>query len=602
MRVSEYIANHLAELGVRHIFMLTGGGAMFLNDALGNQAGIQPIFNHHEQASSIAAEGYARITNTPGVINVTTGPGGINALNGVFGAWVDSIPMLVLSGQVKRETLVSSYNIPGLRQIGDQEADIIGMVKGITKYAVLVTDPQTIRYHLERAWHLCKTGRPGPCWLDIPIDVQSSQIDPASLKGYDPHEDDQQTHELNLSQVCAEIVKKIGMARRPVILAGKGIRLAGAIDSFERVRKKIGMPVAAAWTGIDLIAYDDPLYAGCSADVGTRAGNYAVQNADLLLILGTRMSLRQLTYNWKAFARHAFKIHVDIDPAEFQKPMFTADLPLACDLKEFLEELDRQIDAAKYKSIHDEWVQWCRERVRKYPTLQERHKEFKGEFINPYYFMDRVFDLMKDDDIVVCGNGAANVVTFQAAKIKRGQRLFCNTGDASMGYDLPAALGASIAAPTHRVLCMAGDGSLQLNIQELQTMKQLNLNVILFVLNNNGYLSIRLSQNNFFKRLVGESPASGVTFPDTLKLADAYGLPSMKIDAQNFESGLKQVLASSGPLVCEVILNPDQPFEPKISSRQLPDGKIVSAPMEDMFPFLPREEMLSNLLIPPLEE
>lgn len=602
MYVSNYISQTLIRFGVRHVFMLTGGGAMFLNDAIGNQPGIQTVFNHHEQACAMAAEGYARITGKPSVINVTTGPGGINAMNGVFGAWTDSIPMLVISGQVKRETLMATYNIPGLRQIGDQEADIISMVKGITKYAALVEDPATIRYHLEKAWHLCRTGRPGPCWLDIPIDVQSSMIDPDALKSYDPFEVGVQANSQNLREICRDVLSKIAFAQRPVILAGKGTRLAGAVNVFKRVRQRLGIPVAAAWTGIDLIPYDDPLYAGCSADIGTRAGNFAVQNSDLVLILGTRMSLRQLTYNWKAFARHAYKVHVDIDPAEFKKPMLKSDLPIECDLKDFLDEMERQIESAKYVPHHDGWLDWCRQRVKKYPTLQEHHKEFKGDAINPYLFMDRVFDLLNKDDIVVCANGAANVVTFQAAKIKDGQRLFCNTGDAAMGYDLPAALGAAIAAPERRVVCMAGDGSLQLNIQELQTLKHLQLPVILFVLNNNGYLSIRLSQANFFKRLVGESPASGVTFPDIIKVADAYGLPSMQVNAHNFEDGLKQVLASRGPLVCEVILDPDQPFEPKVSSRQLPSGKIVSAPMEDMFPFLPRDEFMENLLIPSLEE
>jgi acetolactate synthase-1/2/3 large subunit len=602
MRVSEYISQALADFGVRHVFMITGGGAMFLNDALGNQAGIRPIFNHHEQACSMAAEGYARVSNTPGVINVTTGPGGINAMNGVFGAWVDSIPMLVISGQVKRETIVSSYDIPGLRQIGDQEADIIGMVKGITKYSVLVRDPETIRYHLEKAWYLCKSGRPGPCWLDIPIDVQSAAIDPQALRGFDPAAEKSYRKPADLSTTCRDVLQRMKAAERPVILAGKGIRLAGAMDVFKRVREKLGIPVAAAWTGIDTIPYADPLYAGCSADVGTRAGNFAVQNSDVLLILGTRMSLRQVTYNWKAFARHAYKIHVDIDPAEFQKPSFKPDLPIEVDLKDFLEELEKQVDESRYAHHHTEWLDWCKVRVKNYPTLQPHHKNFKDNAVNPYLFVDRVFDLLTDADIVVCANGAANVVTFQAAKIKEGQRLFCNTGDASMGYDLPAALGASIAASDRRVICMAGDGSLQMNIQELQTLKQLQLPVILFVLNNNGYLSIRLSQNNFFKRMVGESPVSGVSFPNILNLAEAYGITSMQINVENFEDGLRQALTSNGPLVCEVILDPDQAFEPKISSKQLPDGKIISAPMEDMFPFLPRDEFKANMIVPLLEE
>ncbi len=598
IRVAEYIAQQLAKFGVRHVFMITGGGAMFLNDAIGNQPGIQAVFNHHEQASAIAAEGYARITNTPGVINVTTGPGGINALNGVFGAWVDSIPMLVISGQVKRETLMATYHIPGLRQIGDQEADIIQMVNGITKYAVLIDDPATIRYHLEKAWYFAQKGRPGPCWLDIPIDVQSALISPDELEGFEPTESDLA---VDLPTICRAVVEKIAKAERPVILAGKGVHLGKAETFFDKAIEHLQIPVVAAWSGIDLIPYDHPLYCGCSADVGTRSGNFTVQNADLLLVLGNRLSLRQTTYNWKAFARCAYKIQVDIDSVEMKKPMVKIDLPVTCDIKDFLAELNRQLASTKYQSHHAEWLAWCKKRVDKYPVLQEHHKQSNGQQINPYFFVDKVFELLDNKAVIVCGNGTANVVTFQGAKIKEGQRLFCNTGDASMGYDLPAAIGAAIADPSRPIICMAGDGSLQLNIQELQVMKHYNLPIILFVLNNNGYLSIRLSQKNFFKRLTGESPQSGVSFPDILRLAEAYGIPSFQLNANNMLVELPKILRIRGPIVCEVLLDPDQPFEPKISSKQLPNGKIISAPMEDMYPFLSREEMLENMLIPPLE-
>lgn len=598
IRVADYVAKSLADRGVRHVFMVTGGGAMFLNDALGNQEGIQPIFNHHEQASSFAAEGYARVTNTPGVINVTSGPGSINAINGVFGAWTDSIPMLVISGQVKRETLLDTYKLPGLRQIGDQEVDIISMVQSITKYAVLVDDPATIRYHLEKAWYLAISGRPGPVWLDIPIDVQSSQINPDELKGFTPSENNLS---INLPKICYEVAEKIAKADHPAILVGKGIRLAKAEAIFEKIIGRLQIPVATAWTGIDLMPYNHPLYCGCSADVGTRAGNFTVQNSDLLLVLGSRLSLRQVTYNWKAFARHAYKIQVDVDPAEMKKPTVNIDLPIVCDVKEFLDELDRQLDAISYQPQHAEWLAWCKARVKKYPVLQERFKQSNGIMVNPYYFVDKLFELLGTNATIVCGNGTANVVTFQGAKIKEGQRLFCNTGDASMGYDLPAAIGAAFADPSRKVICMAGDGSLQFNIQELQVMKHYNLPIILFVLNNNGYLSIRLSQKNFFERLTGESPQSGISFPEITRLAGAYGLPVTQLNADNLLTELPKILQTRGPLVCEVLLDQDQGFEPKISSKQLPDGKIVSAPMEDMYPFLSREEMLTNLLIPPLE-
>lgn len=598
MRISEYIAKALTDFGVRHVFMLTGGGAMFLNDALGNQPGIQPVFNHHEQAAAIAAEAYARVTNTPGVINVTTGPGGINALNGVFGAWVDSIPMLVVSGQVKRETLVSSYNIPGLRQIGDQEADIISIVKGITKYAVLVNEPESVRYHLEKAWYLCKAGRPGPCWLDIPIDVQSSQIDPETLQGYIP-DDIQEIDEAQLRKICADVLNRLTNAERPVILAGKGIRLGNALNEFEDVTRALKIPVVPGWTSIDLLASDDPLFCGRAGDLATRAGNFTVQNSDVLLVLGTRLSLRQVSYNWQSFAHHAYKIQVDIDPVEMKKPTVNIDMPVCLDVKVFLQELARQIRLSDYNAQrHEKWLGWCQERVQRYPAVLPRHREAVNGHINPYYFIERLFSLLQEDDVVVCGDGTANVVTFQAANIKKGQMVFANSGDASMGYDLPAAIGAAVARGGKRVICLAGDGSLQLNIQELQTIVHNQLPVKLFVLNNKGYLSIRLSQRNMFKRLTGEGEESGVSFPDIVKVAEAYGIPALRIDYQTLDAGIQKTLETSGPIVCDVLLDPEQPFEPRVSARQLPNGQMVSSNLEDMSPFLGDQEFAENMLVP----
>jgi len=599
MRVSDYIANTLTELGVHHVFMLTGGGAMFLNDALGNHPYIQPIFNHHEQACSIAAEGYARVTNTPGVINVTTGPGGINALNGVFGAWTDSIPMLVISGQVKRETLVSSYDISGLRQIGDQEADIISMVKGVTKYAVLVTEPESIRYHLEKAWHLCKTGRPGPCWLDIPFDVQSATIDPASLPGYKSNNDSNGSVSF-LKETCDEILQKINSAERPVILAGKGIRLGNALNEFDEFIRELGIPVIPAWTSIDLLPSDDPLFCGRAGDLATRAGNFAVQNSDLVLILGSHLGLRQTSYNWKSFARFAYKIQVDIDPAEIKRPTVQIDMPVTCDVKAFLVEAHNQLQSSKSATNlkHKKWLDWCKDRVERYPTVLPHHRNDKKGHINPYFFIERLFTYLQQEDVIVCGDGTANVVTFQAANIKKRQLVFANSGNASMGYDLPAAIGAAVAKGGGRVICLAGDGSLQLNIQELQTVVHNHLPVKLFVFNNNGYLSIRLSQRNMFNRLTGESPQSGVSFPDILKIADAYNIPAVRADFSNIDTCIQDTLDSSGPRVCDVLLDPEQPFEPRVSARQLPDGRMVSSNLEDMSPFLSDHELAENMLVP----
>jgi acetolactate synthase-1/2/3 large subunit len=598
MRVSDYIAAELSDLGVRHIFMLTGGGAMYLNYAIGTNPRIKTIFNLHEQACAMAAEGYARVTGKPGVINVTSGPGGVNALNGVLGAWTDSIPMLVLSGQVKRETYLRTYDLPGLRQLGDQEADIISMVKGITKYAVTVNDPLEIRYHLEKAWHLAQAGRPGPCWLDIPIDVQSSMIDADTLRGFTPLAPPPDHPELRRN--VARVIERLGSSERPVILAGTGVRAADAVGIFNQVVHKLGIPVTTAWTH-DLIDSEDALFCGRPGSIGTRPGNFAVQNSDLLLILGSRLNVRQTGYTFKSFARAAHKIWVDIDPAELNKPTVKPDWPIVADVGDFLREVDRQVDELRWDPQRfASWLAWCRQRMARYPSVQPQHRRATDR-INPYFFIEKLFDELDDHDVVVCGNGAATVMTFQAARIRLGMRLWANSGSASMGYDLPAAIGAALARGGKRVICLAGDGSIQLNLQELQTVVNYSLPIKVFVLNNNGYLSIRSSQQGFFGSTVGESPASGLSFPDMVRIAEAYGLPGLRIHGPDFGDSIRAALDSSGPVVCDVLLDPDQTFEPRQSSRQLPDGRIVSAPLEDMFPFLPRPELLENLLIPPWE-
>jgi acetolactate synthase-1/2/3 large subunit len=373
IRVADYIARALADRGVRHLFMVSGGGAMFLNNAFGSEPRLKYTCNHHEQASAIAAEGYARVAERVGVINVTTGPGAINALNGVFGAWTDSIPMLIVSGQVKRETCMASYDLPMLRQLGDQEVDIVRMVRGITKYAVLVTDPRSIRYHLERALHLAEAGRPGPCWLDVPVDVQSSMIDPETLPGYDPAEDDPRW-DLDLIQAqAAAVLDRLRKAERPVILAGTGVRLARAIPAFQALTRQLGIPVTTAWTH-DIIASDDPAFCGRQGSIGDRAGNFTVQNSDCLLILGARLPVRQISYNWQAFARHAYKIQVDVDAAELDKPTVKPDLAIHSDARVFLDALGREVSKSdEGPGRHGPWLAWCKERVRRYPVVLPTH-------------------------------------------------------------------------------------------------------------------------------------------------------------------------------------------------------------------------------------
>lgn len=596
IRVAEYLASRVAEEGVRHVFMVTGGGSMFLNDAIAHQSGITPIFCHHEQACAMAAEGYARISGGLGVINVTTGPGGVNALNGVFGAWTDSVPMLVVSGQVKRATCLSTTPVKGLRQLGDQEARIVPMASGITKYAAVVERAEDIAWHLDQALYWANSGRPGPVWLDIPIDVQSAPIDFTSLRRFEPPANISLSH---LSAEVATIVEHLRTAKRPVVLAGTGIRAAHATAEFDTAIRRLGIPVTTAWTH-DLISSDDPLFCGRPGTIGTRAGNFALQNADLVLVLGSRLNIRQVSYNWQAFAPRAFKIQVDIDPAELHKPTVKPDMAVTADLKAFLAEMRRQLDDWRVVPAHEQWLAWCKKCVARYPAVQNRQREFNGK-INPYHFVEQLFINLGSDDIIACGNATATIVPFQVAEIKTGMRLFSNSGSASMGYDLPAAIGAWFGAMASRgnqgrVICLAGDGSIMMNLQELQTIAHHGLPIKIFVLNNGGYLSIRTSQTNFFSRLAGSSPADGVSFPDFVAVAIAFGIPARRLASADFHLQLPGILSEPGPCLCDVILDGNQGFEPRMSSRRLDDGTIVSPPLEDMFPFLERDELASNMI------
>jgi acetolactate synthase-1/2/3 large subunit len=593
MKLSDYVFNQLRTWGARHVFLVTGGGAMHLNDSVGT-SGLKYICTHHEQAAAMAAECYARIAGVPAILNVTTGPGGINALNGVFGAWTDSVPMMVISGQVKRETCMSTYGFTDLRQLGDQEADIVRMVGGITKYSFLVNDPESIAYHLERAWYLARNGRPGPCWLDIPVDVQAEDINPDALRHYDSSEDELPFEPSEIQGQVSDVLARIRAAKRPVVFAGSGVRISGALDEFDKVIRRLRIPVVTAWTH-DSIASDDELFCGRPGTIGERAGNFTVQNADLLLVLGSRLNIRQVSYNWKSFARNALKIQVDVDSAELRKPFVRPDIPIHCDLRLFLSECVRQLNACDYEGGHEEWLLQASEWKTKYPVVHEKQR-VTGPPLNSYDFIDRLFDFMADDDAVVCGNATACIVPYQVGKLKKGQRLISNSGAASMGYDLPAAIGAAVARNA-RTICIAGDGSLQMNIQELQTALGYNLPVKIFVLNNGGYLSIRQTQTGFFKgRKIGESSESGITFPAMSRIAEAYGIPSFTIEKVEDLAIIPRELNTPGPTLFDVHLDPAQEFEPRLRSRILPDGKIVTPNLEDMYPFLSEEELAENML------
>jgi acetolactate synthase-1/2/3 large subunit len=600
IKLSDWVAQKCVELGIRHVFMVTGGGAMHLNHSLGSHREIESIFNHHEQACAIAAEAYYRVNNRLALVNVTSGPGGTNAITGVYGAFVDSIGMIVLSGQVKYETTVRSTGLP-LRQYGDQELNIEELVRPVTKYCQMVTDPLSIRYHLEKAFYLATSGRPGPCWLDIPLDVQAAKIDPDQLPGFDPAELDEPWRLVPQANIAQIILDKIAAAERPVIFAGNGVRLSGAHDAFIRFIESAGIPVVTGWNAHDALWDDHPLYAGRPGTVGTRGGNFVTQNADLLLILGSRLNIRQVSYNWQSFARGAYKIWVDIDALELQKPSVRPDLPVQADLATLLPALaDAPYPGAS--GTHREWLAWCRQRNARYPAVLPEY--WSKEEVNPYCFMEEFFRLLPGDAHVVTGNGSACVIGFQAALLKERQRLWTNSGCATMGYDLPAAIGAHKASGGKPVIALAGDGSIMMNLQELQTIVGYGLPIKIFILNNNGYVSIFQTHRNFFNgHEIGGGPKSGVSFPDFAKLIPGFGLPFIRC-ARHADLGkaIQATLRTEGPAVCEIMIDEYQSFVPKLGAKTLPDGRIVSPPLEDLSPFLPREELAENMIIPMLPE
>jgi acetolactate synthase-1/2/3 large subunit len=602
IRLADYVAETLAAHGIRHVFMVTGGGAMHLNDAIGRCKGLEYVCCHHEQACGMAAASHYRLTNRLAAVNVTTGPGGTNAITGIFGAWVESLGVIVISGQVKFETMVRSTGLH-LRQLGDQEIDITRIVAPITKYAIMVTDPSTIRFHLEKALFLATDGRPGPVWLDIPTDVQSAMIEESELLGFVP--DPRPSRQERIARLGPQIEKireRLARSDRPVILAGSGIRLAGAEQEFLELVKRSGIPVVTGFDTHDLLWADHSNYVGRQGTIGDRAGNFAVQNADFLLIIGCRLTIRQVSYNWENFARVAFKVVVDIDDAELEKPTIKADLPIHADAKDFLDALlgNRALPGEDRFAA---WAAWCYERKLRYPVVLPEYWADDSNGINPYCFIQSLFRNLDSESIVVTGDGTACITTFQAGALKKGQRLYSDGGCAPMGYDLPGAVGACVASGRKRVVCLAGDGSIQMNLQELQTIATNQLPVTIFVLNNNGYLSIRQTQRSFFPdNPVGADPSSGAGIPSFAGLAAAYGFPYTAVRAhKDLAESLPKFLSHPGPQICEVFLNPEQPFAPKTSSRRLPDGRMVSAPLEDMFPFLDREEFARNMVVPMID-
>ena len=589
MKVSKYISKFLVENGVNQAFVITGGGAMHLNDAICHEKGMNVVYNHNEQALTMCAEGYARVTKKPALSLVTSGPGGTNAITGVMGAYFDSIPMIVISGQVKKETLKSTYPSLNLRQLGDQEFDIIDAVKNTTKFSVTIKEPNDIAYYLEKALFLSNHGRKGPVWLDVPLDVQGAEIDEKGLRHFDNEKENLENIKELDDTTAKNILDKIKQANAPLILVGTSVRLCDCEREFLELVSNLSIPVVTAWNANDAIAYDSPYFVGMPGTVGTRPGNFATQNCDLLLSLGCRLNIRMIGYNHFEFAKNSYKIIVDIDEEELKKPTIKVDMPINCDVKNVINVLNKFSYEKQEK--HQIWLKWCKDLLNKYPVvLPSYHNDDKN--INPYVFLDELSKIINKDDIIVTGNGSACVMTFQAFKIKQGQRLFTNSGAAAMGYGFPASIGAAVSNKNNRIICIDGDGSFMMNLQELATVRYNNLNIKIIILNNNGYLSIKLTQNNMFKPpLVGVDKDSGICFPDFEILAKAFDIDYYKITNKNdMKEVSKKALENNAPCIIEVVVDENQGFAPKSSSKVLPDGKIVSSPLEDMAPFLDERE------------
>ena len=595
IRLAEYAAQFLVDNNITDMFTVTGGGAMFLNNAFGHQKGLKCTYNHHEQACAIAAEGYYRATGKLPAVCVTTGPGGTNALTGVLGSWLDSIPMLVISGQVKFSTTIKSTEVP-LRQLGDQEFNITDCVKTMSKYAEMITDPLKIKYYLKKAIFIATHGRPGPVWLDIPINVQSAKIDTDKLVEYDESEDAKEIVPAPDVSVAEQVLDKIHNAKRPVLFVGEGVRIAGMKDQLTSLIEKLAIPVVTAWNAEDLVADANKFNCGRPGTVGTRGGNFVVQNADLVLNLGCRLNIRQISYNYENFAKNAELISVDIDEGELNKPTLKVAIKIHADLKDFIPMLC----SGKYECNHEQklWLGWAQNINVKYPGTIPGYYN-KEQPANPYVFIKDMSEALSEGETVVCSNGSACVCSFQAMKIKDNQRIFTNSGCAAMGYGLPAAIGAAVALKGKRVICLEGDGSIQMNIQELQTAVYNKLNLKIFYLNNQGYHSIRQTQTNAFNSAfcgVGEKN-DGLSFPQAKKLAKAYGIKYFCIKSnKNITAAVRKIINCKSTTICEVILDKTQFFSPKLSSKTLPDGKIVSPSLEDMYPFLSENEMKENKL------
>jgi acetolactate synthase-1/2/3 large subunit len=601
IKLSDWVFQYVASLGVKQVFEVTGGGAMHLNDSLG-QSGIEYICMMHEQGAAMAAESYAKVRNDLGVCLVTTGPGGTNAMTGVAGAWLDSTPMLVISGQVKRADL---KGVTGVRQMGVQEVDVVAMAAPITKYAVTVLDPNEIRYHLEKGVHLARTGRPGPVWIDIPLDVQGSMIDEAELRKFTPTEIAPPKGTFTpekLQLAVARTIRMLNASKRPVLLIGNGVRLGNARAEMRALVDVLQLPVLTTWPAHDMMPDDHPLMIGRPGPVAPRGANFALQNSDFVLSLGARLDLVVTGYSPENFARAAKKVMVDVDPTELKKMKGTVQLPVCADVKAFIAELTAQLSAIREKK-RTKWYARCAAWKSKYPVVLPEYRNLTTG-VSTYVLAEAISAVSKNEDVIVSGSSGAGIEIFVlAATLKEGQRLFLTTALGAMGNGLPGVIGACIAHARRRTITVDGDGGLQLNIQELEVIRRLHLPIKLFVLNNDGYASIRTSQSRYFGRLAGADASSGVTLPALMGIAQAYGIPYATITTDNdLQRQVRELIDAPGPCLIEVKTPREEPRAPSLSSMRKPDGSMVSKPLEDLWPFLPREEFLENMIIPPLPE
>lgn len=605
-KVSDYIADFIARWGIQDIFTVTGGGAMHLNDAFGHHEKLHCTYQHHEQACAMAAEAYARVENKMAAVCVTTGPGATNAITGVLGGWMDSIPMIIFSGQARYATTVPASGLP-LRSMGVQECNIVPVVTPLTKYAHMVVHPEDIRYHLEKALYFAVTGRPGPVWLDIPLDVQGAVVETEKMSSYDPKENPELLPKSISEDVVEQILDKLQESSRPVLFPGNGVRLAGAIEEFRYLAEILGVPVITGMSSVDAIESDHPLFVGRSGGTGTRPGNFALQNSDVLLSIGNRQGFAQTGFQFKDWARESYTILNDIDENELKKPSLHVSLPVCGDAGELIKKLvtaARNRGASKEQPLFsgEDWRKQCSLWKEKYPVVTKKHYETTEEgCTNIYAFYEELSKAMKENQNLMVSVGTSRVAGSQAFRVKKGQRFITNPNTASMGFCLPGAIGVCIASGKKPVVCVTGEGSLQMNLQELQTIWQNRLPVKLFVINNQGYHSIRQTQQNYFgEPLVGVGEESGdLSFPDLEKLIPAYGFPYRSIHtSEELQEKIKEVLDFDGAIVCEVFVTKYQKTEPKTSAKKLPDGRMVSAPLEDMYPFLSREELEENMYIP----